>query len=85
LPRLILAQRQDRLGGNEAELSEAPLECVELILADAPRVGRVRTQQVERDLFDDQRGTGGGEAHALRFTTALSRGVRLTMRNRTDR
>jgi hypothetical protein len=46
---------EDRL--DEAELPQAPLEGVELFVADPSGVGRVRTQKVYRDLLDrDQSG-----------------------------
>jgi hypothetical protein len=72
-------------GLHEAELAQGPLERVELVVADPAGVRGVRAQQVERDLLEGQRGKAAGEAPALRSTAALSRDVRLTMRNRTDR
>ena len=67
----ILPAGQNRL--DEAELAQAPFERVELVLADPPRVGRVRTEIVDGYLLDDQLGEGGGEAHALRSTTESCR------------
>ena len=57
----ILASCKHRL--DEAELAKASLECVELVFADPTGIGRVRTQQFELDLLDDQGGDSGGEAH----------------------
>ena len=80
----VLPSRHHRL--HEAELAEAALEGVELLLADAPRVGGIGTEEVDGDLLDDQRGEdAGGDDHAIRSATTLARGVRLIMRNRTDR
>jgi hypothetical protein len=60
----ILATGEDRL--HEAELAEAAFEGVELVLADPPRVGRVRSEIVDRDLFDGERGEGSQAGHASR-------------------
>src|ERR1035437_2169568 len=45
---------EDRL--DEPELTDAPFEGVEFLLADPTRVGGVRTKEVDRDLFDAYRG-----------------------------
>jgi hypothetical protein len=52
--RPVLPSRQDGL--DEAELAEASLERVELVIADAARVGRVRAEVVDGDVLD---GDGG--------------------------
>jgi len=43
-------------GLDEPELAQAPLQRVELVLADAPRVGRIWAEVVDGDLLDDERG-----------------------------
>jgi hypothetical protein len=53
----ILAAREDGL--DEAELPEAPFKRVELVLADAAGVGRVRSEVVDRGLVDGEGGEGG--------------------------
>ena len=67
----ILPASEDRL--DEAELAQAALECVELVLADPARVGGIWTELIDRDLVDGQRREGGGETHALRSTTESCR------------
>jgi hypothetical protein len=46
-------------GLDEAELAEAPLEGVELVVADPARVRRIRPKVVDRDLFDSEGGERG--------------------------
>ena len=55
--RPVLPSRQDGL--DEAELAEASLERVELVIADAARVGRVRAEVVDGDVLDGDGGHGG--------------------------
>jgi hypothetical protein len=77
--RSILPPREDRR--DEAELAEAALERVELVLADPSWVGRVRAEIVDGDLLDREGGEARGDAHALRSPDVASRGfVRLIRR-----
>jgi hypothetical protein len=56
--RPVLPPRQDRL--DEAELAQAPLEGIELVVADPTWIGGVGPQLVDGDLLDGQgRGLGG--------------------------
>jgi hypothetical protein len=57
----VLPSRQHGL--DEAELADAPFEGGQLLLADPPRVRRVRTELVNRDLLDGEHVLG---AHADR-------------------
>jgi hypothetical protein len=57
----ILAAREHRL--DEAELAQAPFERVELVLADATRVGGVRPEEVDGDLFDGEGRGHGNRGH----------------------
>jgi hypothetical protein len=49
---LILSPGEDRL--DEAELTKAALQGVELVLTDPPRVGGIGTEEVERDVLDGE-------------------------------
>ena len=60
---------------DEAELAEAALEGVELLLADAPRVGGIGTQVVDGDLLDGEGGEGGA-GHADRTWAAFNHSSR---------
>ena len=51
----VVTAGEDRL--DEAELAQAPLERVELLVADAPGVRRVGSEVVDRHLLD---GEGAG-------------------------
>ena len=53
----ILASGEDRL--DEAELAEAAGQGVELVVADPARVGRIRTELIDRDVLDGEGGRGG--------------------------
>jgi len=70
----ILASGQDRL--DEAELAQAPFECVELVLGDPPRIGRVRTKEVDGDVLNGEGGKRGRCGHARMALRALSFGSR---------
>ena len=58
---LVLLASEDRL--DEAELAEAALQGVQLLVADPSRVGGIRTEEIDRDLLDDQGGQGSLDAH----------------------
>ncbi len=53
----ILPSRQDRL--DEAELAEAALQGVELVVRNASRVGRIGVEPIDRHLLDGE----GGDRH----------------------
>jgi len=57
----ILSSGQHRL--REAELAQAPFECVELVLADPAGVRRVGPEALDRDLFDGEGGECGRCRH----------------------
>lgn len=67
----VLPSGKDRL--DEAELAEAALERVELILGDPPRVRRVRAQAVEWDLLLNRQ-VGGGYTASPRIGASSARG-----------
>lgn len=52
----VLTSHEHRL--DEAELAQAALEGVELVVADPPGVRRVGSEVVDQDLLDDE---GGGQ------------------------
>jgi hypothetical protein len=65
----VLAPRHDGL--DEAELADTPGESVELRVTDAPRVGRVGAEPVDRDLLDGQLGLGGQHDDTSPWTRSL--------------
>jgi hypothetical protein len=67
----VFAARQDRL--DEAELPDAPLQGIELLVADPPGVGRIRTKFVDRDLLDGEESQGGHADLASAAATHSSR------------
>jgi len=66
----ILASREHRL--DEAELPEAPLEGVELVLADPARVRRVWSEVVDQNVVDSEGRERGRCGHAVRVLRVLS-------------
>jgi hypothetical protein len=75
---LIFPAGEHRL--DKPELPQAPLQGVELIVADPSELGRIRPELVEGNLLDGENGAEG-DGHALRSPTSSERGVSLTMRN----
>ena len=75
---LIFPAGEHRL--DKPELPQAPLQGVELIVADPSELGRIRPELVEGNLLDGENGAEG-EGHALCSPTSSERGVPLTMWN----
>ena len=64
---------------DEAELAQTPLKGVELILANASRVGWIRTKEIDRDLLDGEE-AGAGHADLTREAATHSSRPSIGMR-----